>query len=137
MTPVEASWVRKHAWTQAMRRCWKDTPAYYSSCSCQYGECVSCRDGKHRHCSRGYALRRTETMITDRRGRALYLPDYYTHPSNVSATGPARTNVAQVWLADRTCRWLCPCPCRSIGEPVYTPSGSLQGHQASLFAAPA
>lgn len=51
MTAEEAAWVREHAWTVAMRRQWRQIPAVYSMCPCQYGPCGRCAAGECESCS--------------------------------------------------------------------------------------
>lgn len=50
MSEAEAAWVRKHAWTRAMRRTHRHCPAIHSKCPCQYGPCGSCSAGDHARC---------------------------------------------------------------------------------------
>lgn len=45
----------------------------------------------------------------------MTLPGLYEHPSP-SATGAHHTSTAQVWLADRVCRWVCDCECHQGGQ---------------------
>uniref|UniRef100_UPI0005925736 hypothetical protein n=1 Tax=Nocardiopsis potens TaxID=1246458 RepID=UPI0005925736 len=51
----------------------------------------------------------------------------YAHPTP-SATGRHRTAVAQVWLADRVCRWVCSCGCHTA------PTEPPRPVQEALFA---
>lgn len=114
MTNREAAWVRNNVWPQAKRKCFRDHPGYHLKCSCQSGMSTWCQNGKHEECHRGTALPNCEAFITNRRDQVLYFPEPYKHPT-VTATGAHRTSAAQVWLAHRTCRWVCPCKC---GHPA-------------------
>ena len=51
MTAAEAAWVREHAWTPAMRRQWRQIPAVYSMCPCEYGPCGRGAAGEGESCS--------------------------------------------------------------------------------------
>ncbi|MFI6909898.1 DUF6248 family natural product biosynthesis protein [Nonomuraea sp. NPDC050394] len=114
MTPDEAAWVREHAWTERMRHvettAW---PGHYTQCACQRLDCHPCTHNQHNRCTRGPRQSR-EGMIADRTG---VHPACFAQPyQHVTIDGPPRpTPVAQVWLADRVCRWSCPCPC---GRPT-------------------
>ena len=89
MTPAEAAWVRDHVWPAAMRR----ETGTAGLCPCQWGLCGHCAAGQH-----------TECRTPDWAIPYGYLTDRHTHV------------LADVWLADRACRWVCPCPCRTDDE---------------------
>jgi hypothetical protein len=67
-----------------------------------------------------------ETYLTNRREQVISFGEPYEHPTP-SITGPRRMREAMVWLADRICRWVCPCQCHAptvieaqpgpLGEP--------------------
>jgi hypothetical protein len=42
----------------------------------------------------------------------------FRHKSRTSATGPHKTWAADVWHANRVCRWLCPCDCHLVGKQM-------------------
>lgn len=85
-------------------------------CACQSGPTTHCRWGEHARCHRAAPQRVCETWVLRRDGGVAHLRDLYTHPT-VSITGTWRTATAMVWLADRTCRWVCGCECHSAPAP--------------------
>jgi hypothetical protein len=102
-----------------MRRQFAEVPGFYLACACDYGLTTSCREGQHNRCHRGEPLRSSETYILRRGGiYPAYFAEEYTHKTDTSATGPQFTSAAQVWLADRVCRWVCPCDCEHTGKRV-------------------
>jgi hypothetical protein len=70
----------------------------------------------------GTPLPRLETSICGPRGGVVGFKEPYRHLS-VSATGWHPTTAAMVWLADRTCRWACPCDC---AHPGPTPAHAVR-----------
>lgn len=112
MSPEQAAWVRATVWTQGMRKIHRDTPRFYTACPCESGPSWHCRHGAHGSCRSTTPSRSAETSITTREGRVTVFPGPYVHPTP-TATGPQRTADAQVWLADRVCRWVCSCPCHT------------------------
>lgn len=120
MTPDSAAWVRAHAWTPAMRREARDL-AWIVTCACQSGPTWHCTNDRHDQCARATALPRWEAVICDRTGiYPVYHAEPHRHPTP-SITGPRRERVAQIWLADRTCRWVCPCTCHTGARPAAAP----------------
>lgn len=113
MSAAEAREVRKLAWTGGMRKTYRDTPRAFISCACRSGPSWYCGHGNCGSCHRTEPLRSCETYIVNRDGGVAYLPEDYVHPTDTSAIGPRRTSAAQVWLADRVCRWKCPCACHA------------------------
>jgi hypothetical protein len=116
-TLERAAWIREHAWTNAMRKQYRQTPGFYTKCPCQFGPSGHCTGGpgaRHEHCPRGVPLRSEHTMILSPGGvyPAHFTADY-EHKTDTSATGPQYTSLALVWLADRVCRWICPCDCHT------------------------
>jgi hypothetical protein len=111
--PAEtAEWIREHAWTGSMREVFREVPSFFLSCACESGLTHWCRTGRHGKCHRGTALPSSETAITDSIGCTLYFRRLaYRNAVRTSAIGPQRIQEALVWLGDRVCRWLCPCPC--------------------------
>lgn len=110
MTDTDAAWIREHAWTPAMRKTFASTPGFFLACACQYsgGEC---RHGDR--CHRHKPLTLPIGSVLQRGGEYAALhPEPYEHPTP-TATGPQRTAHAQVWYADRTCRWVCDCECHT------------------------
>lgn len=113
MTPEQAEWVRDHVFTKPMRKCYAETPGYYTMCACQSGMTTWCDTGVHHRCHRATPLPRHEGFVDTRGGvHVAYFTADYEHPT-LTATGRFPTRLAQVWLADRVCRWVCPCPCHS------------------------
>ncbi len=110
MTPQEAVWVREHVWTGVMRKEHRSTPAFFASCPCLYGKSWHCQHGKCLECHRAAPLRSPEGYITNKREEVLSFSAPYQHPHE-TATGAHPTRNAMVWLADRACRWVCPCTC--------------------------
>ncbi|MFI6513629.1 DUF6248 family natural product biosynthesis protein [Streptosporangium sp. NPDC050855] len=124
MTPEHAEWVRANAWTAAMRKQHRDVPRAASTCSCQAGLTHWCRPdiGRHDRCHRATPQPTWETIICDRSGvGSMHHAEPHRHPTP-SATGPRRTQAALVWLADRTCRWICPCPHHVGAQPPAAPT---------------
>lgn len=110
-TPDQAAWIRAHAWTAAMRR-----EALPASCACQYGTCGYCVHGRHDACinRQTWPKHRIAGYVCGRGGiTPPCLAEPYEHETSASATGPQFTSLAQVWLADRVCRWVCPCSCHT------------------------
>jgi hypothetical protein len=120
MTPGEAAWVRQHVWTEGMRRVETATwPGHYTRCECQRGACHQCKRGVHERCM-GRPRQSREGMICDRTG--VHPAIFATPYKHVTVDGsPHPTPVAQVWLADRVCRWVCPCGHPAQAEPVAAP----------------
>lgn len=76
-----------------------DRPAL---CPCQWGLSAYCLHGQHDRCRSDIPTAYPETWVTDAAGRVWGL-DYAQ---------------VQVWLADRVCRWVCPCDCHATTSPV-------------------
>lgn len=119
-TAVEAEWIRDHALTKAIRR------DLVPMCSCQYGPSGHCDMGQHDKCAH---TRLTyppdpETYIVNRLDQVLHVPDVFTHPL-ASITGRRPHREAQVWLADRACRWQCPCTCHTTPVAPVDKLGQL------------
>ncbi|MEQ4726252.1 DUF6248 family natural product biosynthesis protein [Nonomuraea sp. B19D2] len=111
MTEDDAAWVRKHVWTDGMRRVqYKVHPGVYTRCECQRDVCYSCHRGVHERCI-GIPRQDREGMIA---GKSGVHPACFKEPyKHVTIDGPPHaTCVAQVWLADRICRWACRCGCK-------------------------
>ncbi|MFF0526571.1 DUF6248 family natural product biosynthesis protein [Actinomadura nitritigenes] len=110
MTETAAAWVREHAWTSAMRKTFASTPGFFTACACQYsgGEC---RHGDRCHRREPLVIPIGSVMQRGGEYTALH-PEPYQHPTP-TATGPQHTAHAQVWYADRTCRWVCDCECHT------------------------
>lgn len=117
MADVEAAWVRDRVWTKAMRKTFTDVPGHYLQCACQGSITTYCQAGRHDRCHRAKPLRDSETWICYA-NHVLVLPELFKHPTNTSAVGPRRERYATVWLADRVCRWQCPCDCHQIGKQL-------------------
>lgn len=98
------------------------------------------KPGRHQRCHLGVPLPLSETIIMGRDQVAAAFVEPYRYPA-ASATGWHPTRAAQVWLADRTCRWSCPCDCGHPGpEPAHSPArhplAGGEGRQAVETAAP-
>lgn len=108
MAPDAAAWVRQHVWTPQMRAV-EDViwPGHYTTCACQRGQCHECTRGDHERCQPGGPVLDCEAVILDQ----AHLPVCFTAPYRHRTPGrrPVPTVVAQVWLADRVCRWVCSC----------------------------
>lgn len=108
MTPVEAAWVRRHVWTNAMRLDAADKSEGFVvdfwKCACQWGLSAWCQPGDGHHwCGPQESRPQWETLICEPSG---------VHPVRSPAMGEQR--LAVVWLADRTCRRICPCACHPL-----------------------
>ncbi|WP_119728365.1 DUF6248 family natural product biosynthesis protein [Thermomonospora amylolytica] len=117
-TPDQAAWIREHVWTKAMRKTFAEVPAFYTTCACEWGLSIRCKRGQHDQCAAGKPLRTYAGIVTFDGNRPAHWPDYFTHPTDADATGPRHTCLALVWLADRVCRWVCPCRCHAAPAPV-------------------
>ena len=127
MTPDAAAWVREHVWTGAMRKTFREVPGFYLTCACQWGN-GPCRPSsglpRHDACHLGTPIWDYETIIGTKGGIGVTaFAEPYRHPT-ASATGWHRSHLAMVWLADRACRWACPCNC---GHP-YVPAHALKNN---------
>jgi len=114
MPPESVEWIRTNVWTQAMRKGHQDMPQAIAMCPCMSGMSQLCEMGQHGRCHAGAALSSCETHVTDRRSRVLSFAGRFENPSP-HACGPRRESYAMVWLADRVCRWVCPCECHAAG----------------------
>lgn len=112
MPEEAADWIRQHVWTDGMRRVeFQVRPGFYTRCECQRDVCHQCSRGVHERCN-AIPRQNREGMIADKSGVApacFTERDRYEHVTIDGA--PQRTVVAQVWLADRICRWACRCDC--------------------------
>lgn len=117
LTGAEAAWIREQVWTKAMRKTFTEVPGHYLACACQYGPTGHCRAGGHRNCRAAKPQPHQETYVCGRDGRVLYNADFYEHPT-LTATGGHLQRAAYVWLADRICRWRCPCDCHAGGAQL-------------------
>lgn len=79
-------------------------PGQIPACACQWGPTAHCHHGGHGRCQ-AHEVVTCETYLT------------YADGTVVLDSGPV-----EVWLADRTCRWVCSCTCHTT-QPV----------QAALF----
>lgn len=103
MSEEAAAWVRTYAWTAKMRNTFADVPGHYLRCGCDGGLTGHCEAGRHGKCSAGEARATVEGWITT---------------SSCTVIDPVG---GQVWLADRTCRYRCPCVCHD-GEVPPAPA---------------
>lgn len=90
-----------------------ETPGRWHACACQWtGPCLNDpRPGVHDRCHMGVPMAIHETLILERGGQYVAaFAHAYRYPT-ASATGWSRDRWAYVWLADRTCRWVCACDC--------------------------
>jgi hypothetical protein len=132
VTPDEAAWVRANVWTAAMLKVETATyPGTYTQCQCQRFDCHQCQRGVHEDCMR-QPRQTPEGMVADKSGVA---PACFAEPyKHITVDGPWKpTTVAQVWLADRICRWECRCDCQGkrpmspweaawVQDNVWTPA---------------
>lgn len=109
-----AAWIRDHAWPPRMRNTFLTAVGFYSSCLCQNGRSHNCANGRHGRCPG--TLTGFHTIIGRPDGTVAEFPAPYEHPTD-SATGPQHEHAALVWLADRVCRWQCPCDCHTAPAP--------------------
>lgn len=121
--PAEAAeWIRANVWTGKMRDAFLTTPGFYLECACQDGLTTFCRNDEHDECHRSTPLHDAETSICRRGGVPATFKKSFRHKALTSATGPHRTRYAEVWLADRVCRWRCPCECHPK-QMTFFPQG--------------
>ena len=96
-----------------MRRTHRTVSGLTALCACQFGPSAHCRHDRHGQCGRATPLADVETFICGPDGETvLTFLEPFEHPTD-TATGPYRTYTAQVWLADRVCRWVCSCDCHT------------------------
>lgn len=120
-----AAWIRDHAWTPAMRNPFLLAVGVYSTCLCQNGRSHACGRGQHKQCPD--PLRSWHTIIRRPDNTVAQFPKPYQHRTE-SDLGADYERSAFVWLADRVCRWQCPCNCHTA-PALSTPV------QLDLFAA--
>ncbi|GLZ34862.1 hypothetical protein Lesp02_70490 [Lentzea sp. NBRC 105346] len=130
MPADHAEWIRGHAWTGVMRKTFRDVPGAFLTCACQYGLTDWCKTDRHDRCRRGVPLPTPETCVRSAGGKHEAMFDEPLFHRSVSATGGQRVFEAFVWLADRVCRWVCPCGCHGPREHLTRPV------QTDLFAPP-
>ncbi|MET7685173.1 DUF6248 family natural product biosynthesis protein [Streptomyces sp. NPDC005423] len=92
MSEEEGSWVRAHAWTQALRKIDDAYPhGFHRWCSCEAGTCHSCRTGHHDQC-------------ISRNG-----PRVDEHAGTITDRGGFVVAVIRHRPGQQPCRWICPC----------------------------
>lgn len=125
--PADADWIA----TQVLsRKLDTDDIARARSCACQHGICGRCSMGDHHECTTPRLLDPTIPIGTaDRRFRnaAIASPEGYLC-TRAGQIVTHRGAYVYVMLADRTCRWRCPCP-----QGCAT-GASLRPVQLDLFA---
>jgi hypothetical protein len=131
MTPDEAAWVRANAWTGAMRKTYREVPAFYTTCACQASATAWCQTGGHDKCGRGEPLPTSLTVIVRRDGGVAHFAAPYAHPHR-TATGMHCHAFAEVWLAGHVCAWRCRCPDDCHNQPVVPEPAAPE--QLDLFA---
>lgn len=99
MSEDAAAWVRTYAWTPKMRKTFEEVPGSYLRCGCQGGMTGHCDAGRHGKCRAGEARVTVEGWITN------------------SSEIVLDSRGGQVWLADRDCRYRCPCGCHDGQVP--------------------
>jgi hypothetical protein len=133
-TAERAAWIREHAWTGAMRKEHREVPLAYQRCACQSGLTHWCQTGRHDRCHRATPQRTAAATICRRGGmEAAHFLEPYAHKTDTSATGPRFETTAMVWLADRVCRWVCPCDCGHLA-PAPAEAAPAAPVQDALFA---
>lgn len=140
MLPEQAAWVRDQVWTQSMRRTFAEVPGFYLTCACEWdGPCLNDpRPRVHATCHVGVPLHWYETHIQTRGGQGVAaFRNPYRYPT-ASATGWHPDQSAMVWLADRTCRWQCACPCGHpradvAHAPEHNPMRPITYERVPLF----
>jgi hypothetical protein len=106
MTPEQAAWVQEHAWPAPLRNSYAHAAAHPElaaedyGCVCQLGPCFWCERGQHNDC-RAIGDKVPAAHIGGTNGWLFRHPD---------------GRVVDVWLADRTCRAMCPCHCRQTAQ---------------------
>lgn len=120
MTPTQATWVRRHAWTAPVR-----AEARLSRGSLAGGPCLClrpftaavCSEGGSHECTAPY-IYAAESVLIGSRGWVYDL-------SKPEQAG--RTRALWVWLADRVCRHRCGCVChpRRRRRAAAVPAGQL------------
>lgn len=111
MPAGHAEWIRGHAWTPKMRKTYAEVPGAYTACACEYGTTSHCQGGRHDQCHRAIPMPVHEGFVCGPTGvEVLAFKAPYQHPTE-TAVGRRCGFEAHVWLADRVCRWQCPCGC--------------------------
>ncbi|MFI6814447.1 DUF6248 family natural product biosynthesis protein [Nonomuraea sp. NPDC050328] len=128
MTPAQAAWVREHAWTSHLRSEYRADPQL-ALCACQFGLSRHCAASQHGTCHHRAVHPSTEGVILDRRGHHARFPFDYQHAmpwrTPPGLVPPAPDAWASIWLANRMCRWTCPCDCHAPAAPPPPPSYEL------------
>lgn len=135
-----AAWVREVVWTQRMRKTHSEVPDAASTCWCQAGPSGHCKADRHGKCwhNGNPPFASPETYVCGRDGTSvLAFAERFEH-ATTSATGPKRAQAAMVWLADRACRWRCPCGCHTpstatAAPPAAAVAPSTKAGQLDLF----
>jgi hypothetical protein len=102
-----------------MRKTHRELPLAFGSCGCQSALTTWCQEGGHGRCNRAEPMPEYETVITNKAEQIAQFASLFAHPT-LSATGWHHEHVAMVWLADRVCRWVCPCECHQDRARVMT-----------------
>jgi hypothetical protein len=117
MTPEQAAWVRVHVLAP------RKIPAQYEQCACQITS-NACLYGEHSCCGHDYWQEFPRTAPETVIGRGW-------GPFPAKGVFPMRAT-GDVYLADRTCRTYCNCPCH---EPPREFTPVPAGSQLDLFTA--
>uniref|UniRef100_UPI003F490739 DUF6248 family natural product biosynthesis protein n=1 Tax=Amycolatopsis sp. CA-096443 TaxID=3239919 RepID=UPI003F490739 len=122
MSDQTAAWIREHAWRDYHRLHYRQLPGFVTHCACQWGASGHCGRGDHQACAAASAPQTKASSET-----------YLTRTSGTVVNG------AEVWLADRVCRWTCPCDCghRTASESPCAPAPTRgeRAEQLELFPA--
>jgi hypothetical protein len=123
-----AAWIRENAWTPRQRQVHHDVPQAATTCACQAGPTGHCSGTQHGRCT-GALMPTCETYLCDRSGTVVVSYPGDTKPRH------ARGSTVRVWLADRVCRYRCPCTCHPNRHRVLTEQPARdEGGQFALFA---
>lgn len=133
MTDQQAAWVRATVWTPDMRR--GLTGPSIQRCACQIQVTTwACRNSQHDLCELDQHPDYETTIWSHGGLRPAVFPTTNRHKTRADG-GYRRRADALVWLADRVCRWACPCECRHPAAAAKPVQAGAEPVQLDLFAA--
>lgn len=91
---------------RAPRRSGTGHPEQIPQCACQWGPTTYCLHGEHTRCHQPDSPS-AETYLTYADDTLVWAPGLAVHQKAEDQ------GCVFVWLADRTCRWRCSCPCHT------------------------
>lgn len=127
MTKTEAAWVRKYAWTPAMRKTYKSVPARLTMCPCQYGPCSHCSSGKHEDCPYN------DPSNAEWAASRADVPAGWITTTTEQVPTLGGTGSWQLWEADIQHDSRCPCALADHHGALTEPVDPIKGQQLNIF----